>query len=179
MVGEFYFLIKEEKIKYEIDLSDREIAKMSKNQFKRYVKNKVEKFAFSHLVSLGENHSKSQKIIQSMKSNKFTTQPYILSLQLTNEQKILLFSLRTKSYDVKASFKKKYSGNMTCRSCNLVDSYEDLEHLIKCSVLNDNKHSLAELNTEDIYGSIEDQTRFIKFFVKLHLKRKLLAEVQS
>ena len=78
MVGEFYFLIKEEKIKYEIDLSDCEIAKMSKNQFKRYVKNKVEKFAFSHLVSLGENHSKSQKIIQSLK---FTAQPYLLLLQ--------------------------------------------------------------------------------------------------
>ena len=41
-----------------------------------------------------------------------------------------------------------------CRSYKLVDSYEDLEHLMKCSVLNVNKLSMAEANPEDIYGSV-------------------------
>ena len=75
-----------------------------------------------------------------------------MSPQLTNEQKFLLFSLRTKTYDVKSSFKKKHSGNMICRSCNSVYNYEDSEHLMKCSALNDNKLSMAEVNPEDIYG---------------------------
>ena len=173
--GEWAVMMKREKEKYGVSLTDEEISNLSKQQFKQNVNEKVHQFAFSYLLSLGQTHSKSHNIINSLKSKKLETQTYLLTSLLTTSQRQLLFSLRTKSYDVKSNYKKKYEHNMTCRSCNLPGSFEDERHLTQCPTINiDNPN---ELNIEDIYSKLDDQVKFIKYFEKIHIKRQLLEEL--
>ena len=165
--GDWAEMMKAEKIKYGIELTDQAISIMSKNQFKKIVIKKVQTYAFSYLMSLGQSHSKSQNIIYSLKSNHLETQPYLLTSLLTTSQKKLLLSLRIKSYEVKSNYKKKYAHDMTCRYCKLPDSFEDERHLTRCLMLNDEND---KVNIEDIYSNLEKQINFIKYFEKIHIK---------
>ena len=169
-------MMKEERKEYDISLSDEEIKEYSKSQFKTLVYKKVHSYAFEYLLSLGENHSKSQKTINSLKSGQLETQSYLLTPQLTTPQRQLLYLLRSNSYDVKSNFKKKYSQDMKCRSCNIEGSYEDIRHLTECLILNDDKPK--DEDPEDIYSNLEKQIKFIKYFEKIHLKRQLLDELE-
>ena len=121
--------MKDEREKYVIKLTDDEICVLSKSQNTKIVHKKINKYAFNYLISLGQPHIKSTKIIQSLKSNKLETQSYLLTPKLTTSHRQLLISLRTRSYDVKSNYKKRYDPDMICRSCKLNDSYKDLKHL--------------------------------------------------
>ena len=175
--GDYFILMQKEKMKYDIDLSDQEISELSKQQFKKYVKEKVGKYAFSHLLSLGKTHSKSRSIIETMKNNKLETQSYLLTPRLTKWQKLLFFNLQTRNYDVKSNFKKKYEVDMTCRSCKLEETYEDERHLTVCPELNGENMNMDERNIDAIYGYVDNQVNFIKYFENLHKKRKLVEEL--
>ena len=68
--GDWAEMMKAEKEKYQISLTDAEISRLSKSQFKKIINKKVQQYAFSHLLSLSQSHSKSQKIVNSLKSNR-------------------------------------------------------------------------------------------------------------
>ena len=67
---------------------------------------------------------------------------------------------------------------MRCRTCLIRDSYENETHLLNCSGLKD-KFAEAEskYRIENIYGTQECQVEFIKYFEKIHMKRKLMLEL--
>ena len=162
--GDSAEMMREERKKYKIDLTDEEISKLSKCQFRKNVNKKVHKFALSYLLSVSQSHSKSQKLVSSIKPNQLETQPYLLTPLLTTSQRQLLFSLMTRSYDVKANYKKKFAHNMTCRYCKSSGSYEDERHLTECLMLNNDNSS--DVNIDDIYKNLDEQIKFIKYFEK-------------
>ena len=174
-IGDWFLMMKEERKKYAINITDEEIKSLSKHKFKTLVQKKIHRYAFDYLLSLGKSHSKSRKTIESLNSDQLETQQYLVTNQLTTPQRQLMYYIQSNSYDVKANYKKKYVHDMTCRSCKINDSYEDITHLTICRTLNDDKLSYA--NPEDIYSNLDKQIQFIKYFEKIDLKRKLLEEV--
>ena len=72
--GDWFLMMKEEREKYDINMTDDEIKSLSKQQFRNLVQKKIHQYAFKYLISLGKNHSKSQKTIASLKSDRLETQ---------------------------------------------------------------------------------------------------------
>ena len=161
-------------------MTDGEISRLSKYRFRKLVNDAVHKVAFITLVNDARKHSKSLDAISNMKGDELETQPYLLTTQLTSPQKVLLFSLRCKMYDVKANFKNKYGNSMICRSCKAKDSYENITHLISCYILVKDVNPMSHgFSVDDIFGGLEKQIVFVKFFEKIHTKRMLLQEFEG
>ena len=176
--GDWYQMIQREKDTYDIMLSDEDISKIGKHRFRKFVGAKISKYAFSHLLNISKQHSKSKDLVDSLNHNGLRTQPYLLTSQLTTSQKQLLMSLRCKIYDVKSNFKNRFNNNMRCRICMLPESYENESHLLKCSDLMYNLSSAeSNLKLEVIYGTLDTQVLFIESFDKIHSRRKLMLEL--
>ena len=105
---------------------------MKKTTFKKLVTEKIQQLNAKYLISLQQQHSKSENL-------KYSTdiQPYLKSESLKIEEKKLMFKLRNRLVDVKANFRKKYKDDMLCRLCRMDE--ESQPHLVNCVViLNDN-----------------------------------------
>ena len=96
--------------------------------------------------------------------------------RLNKSEQQLLFSLRSRTLDVKKNFENQYR-DVLCSTCRLFP--ETQEHLLQCpeivkkmNVVNV-KHS--ELNAEDIYSDIEQQIKIVKIFTQvLEIRRQLI-----
>ena len=125
---DWFEMICQEKIKYDICLSDQEIRCMSKSKFKEIVNKKVNCYAFSKLKEKAESQSKCQQIVKQINVNNMITQKYLLTNDLVKEEQILLFSLRCKSFPVKSNFQYMYKDDMSCRACLRSDTIESEKH---------------------------------------------------
>ena len=74
-----------------------------------------------------EGHSKTENL------NDFNLQNYLKSRELSTKQKKLLFSLRSRSVNVKTNYKNKFKFNMKCSICQLDSTEESEKHLLQCS----------------------------------------------
>ena len=100
--GDWFQMVQIEKEKYNICLTDDEIAKMSKYSFKKVVDKKVNSFAFNFLKDKSEKHSKSQNILKELKGQTILKRKsYLKENVLHKNNAQLLFSLRSKMLDVK------------------------------------------------------------------------------
>ena len=77
-------------------LTDDEIKSMSKNNFKKTLKENILKSAFKYLQSLKTNHSK----VKIIKYDKLEVQPYVTSNKLSTEEKQLLQRLRSSTIEI-------------------------------------------------------------------------------
>ena len=64
VLHDWYDMIKSEKEKYNINLSDHEIQCLSKNRFKKIVNEKVNQYALSKLISKAQNQFKCRQIVE-------------------------------------------------------------------------------------------------------------------
>ena len=106
-----YLRIAEEKQRYSIELDDQEIARMSKLQFKKYVNNAVEKYAYKKLLSTAISQKKCKYIVDSLDGDNFKIQKYLISEDLVKEEQILLFALRSRTFPVKGNFSYIFKDN--------------------------------------------------------------------
>ena len=88
--GDWYSQVKEYLITCDIQLSEEEISKMTKFQFKKLVDTKIREKSMEYLTELQIKHSKSLFLHQGPKM-----QEYLTTAQLTIRQKQLLFKLRS------------------------------------------------------------------------------------
>ena len=147
---------------------------MKKEKFKKLLKNKSFEKSTEFLFNLKnkENRSKSKNL------NSYKFQNYLQTNVLTTKQKQLLFSLWTRSVDVKTNYKNMYKFNLQCRLC---EKYEDSErHYLVCEKILNNIDPSIELKTanyEQIFSSdIEEQVNITKIFYEIFkLRSKLLA----
>ena len=148
---------------------------LSRQKFKKLLKRKINSAAINYLNNIAKKHSKSTPLVKS----KLKCEKYINDKRFTQEEVRLLFKLRTRMYPVKANFKKKHMGNLTCEFCVIHNS--DQQHLLKCSVLAKFVPELnnSEVEYDDIFGSVDKQLRAIKLFSKLTKQRKILIEALS
>ena len=164
--------IKDDLKSLEIELTEQEIKDMGKEPFKNIVKKKLKDKAADFLFSYKAKHSKTKHL------NTYKLQSYLSSDQLSTNEKKLLFSLRTRSVDVKRNYKNKHKFNMLCSLCK-DDSEEETElHLLKCpKILDETKDDIdiTEAKYEDIFSNdLDDQVVITKIFKEVLKAKKLL-----
>ena len=151
---------------------------MKKDSFKKIVKDKITESAYNFLFyhKSEENRSKIKNLTS------FKLQNYLKTNKLSKKEKKLLFSLRTRSIDVKRNYKNKYKFNMKCRLCDDDQEDESESHYLKClKILEniDNKDEILNVKYEDIYSqNIEKQISITKIFDKIFkIRTKLVKNV--
>ena len=141
---------------------------MKKDSFKNGLKKKLKEKATLFLFNYREKHSKTKNLTN------FKLQPYLTSDKLTTREKKLLFSLRTRSIDVKRNYKNKFKFNMSCSLCR-DDSQEETEtHLLECSKII-TKINTKDVKYEDIFSeNIDKQVKITKIFNQVMKTKKLI-----
>ena len=164
--------VEDDKQSLDIVLSEEEIRLMKKDSFKKILKAKLCEKARDFLYKLKEGHSKTSNL------GNFSLQEYLKSENLSTNEKKLLFSLRTRSYDVKSNYKNKFKFNMQCRYCENESEVESEVHLINCSKISENIDpdvDLADACYDNIFSEeIEDQVSITKVFNNIQRTRNIL-----
>ena len=176
-IKDWALIVNEEKLKYNIFLSDEQISTMSKRKYKLLVDNQVNKFAFHKLLETARTQSKCSEILHNLETDKIQIQEYLKSNKFTKEYQQVLFSLRTKSYPFKINFRHQFHADMSCRICEKEDTIEDFHHTIICEEII-KYYSGGHLNFDDVYGSLKEQLKFIQSFIEIHRIRKIILEVK-
>ena len=119
-----------------------QIMMMSKEMFKKMVKEKVKKKSFEFLTKIQATHSKAKNIVY----KNLSLQTYLGSgSSLSIKEKSLIFAARARMLDVKANFKVGKI-DLTCRKCLIKE--ETQKHLLECHDLKDNS-IVTESNNPD------------------------------
>ena len=162
--------VKEDLDELEIKLTENEISKMKYEAFKKVVKSKLNEKFFEYLISLKLIHTKTQNL------SSYKLQAYLESENLTYKQKQLLFSLRTRSINVKTNYKNKYRhSNLLCTLCDdkLVESES---HLLECKSTRTQLGNIGDARYEDIFSpEISRQEKITKIFEKVVKLRQMLS----
>ena len=108
--GDWIELIRKDFELIEENFDEDMVKNMTKNKFKKFVKNKIGRAAFKYLENLKITHSK----IRDIKYSKLEIQTYILSDELSNEEINTLFAVRSRMTPVKRNFSKKFGNNLSC-----------------------------------------------------------------
>ena len=172
--GDFIKLIEKDFEMINVPYKKSLVTSMNKKQFKKWIKLKIEKAAFSYLIN--EKESDKNKKIQNIIYKNLRMQKYLKSQLFSNSDIELLFKLRSKTVDVKINFKTKYANSLTCplNGCNQEDSqehiFESCEELLKRSKNDKVKH-------KQIFSNTKNQFKAVKNFKSLmEMREKLLSE---
>ena len=177
--GDWFEMIKKEKEKYEIDISDEEISKMSRFRFKSLVNKKVNKIGFQYLKNIASRHSKSENILKEAEHMKMLRRKSYLQENIMLKQDAqLLFKLRTKMLDVKSNFGDHFENNLTCRTCKKLDSVENEDHLLKCEALTSEIKNDEGVEFSYVFDGIEKQKKAVEMFKAVIRKREVLLKYQ-
>ena len=168
--GDWVQIMLDEREKYGLLESDETIAKMSQETYRNHVKKKVYSHAVEYLHDLASPHSKSENL----KNENFQRQPYFSDRRFSKEDVQLLFRLRTKMVDCKANFRNQYRNILTCRICKATESIENEDHILTCSILNDEEY---DAKFSDVYGSTDGQYRAVQVFKKVLRRRKIYLDI--
>ena len=171
--GDWGLILEEERRKYNLTLSDQEIANLSREKFKTIVSAKIQSHAFNYLKQLANKHSKSENIA---KSDNLQKKAYFSDRRFSREDVQLLFALRTKMIDCKTNFREQFHQRLQCRICKEPNSIENEDHLLTCSVLN---NANSEVNFSDVYGDIDHQYKATQAFKSVIRRRKVFLDVMD
>ena len=152
---------------------------MSRGKYKKLVSESVDRYAFNKMIMIAKRQTKCQSILKSIDENNMRIQKYLLSSELVKEEQVLLFTLRSYSFQVKSNYRYLHENNLTCRACKQPDSVENEIHLCQtCEVFSEERGDTF-LNFEDVFGPLEEQIRFIKRFKIIARKWKLLLDIAN
>ena len=168
--GDWVKIMDEEREKYGLLESDETISCMSQEKYRNLVKKKVLSHAVDYLHAVASPHSKSENL----KNKKFQRQEYFSDRRFGKDDVQLLFKLRTKMLDCKANFRNQYNNVLTCRICKEDNSIEDEDHILNCSVLNDEEY---DVHFSDVYGSADEQYSAVKVFKKVLRRRQVYLDI--
>jgi hypothetical protein len=156
------------------DIIDEEIKIFSKSEYKKHIKLLINKAVFQHYITLKEGHNK----LDELSYTELKMQSYLSTKALNNEEKELLFNLRSKCHSAKNNFRKMNRNNINCvLEC---PSIEDQRHVfLHCrpvlKLVNHNSIS----SYEDIFDTLQKQVNITKLFFQIeqtrnHIKKKHL-----
>ena len=109
--------------------------------------------------------------------NQLQCEKYITDPRFQVHEVQLLFSLRSRSYPVKANLKNKYRQNLACFLCN--SSSCDQQHLMTCAVLRKFVPDLinTKVKYSDIFSdNVDKQLAAVKLFDIIDKQRERLLE---
>ena len=110
---------------YNLPLRDENVRKMSAEQWKAFVNNVIREEAFTQLRIHCANNRKTCHLHY----ESFSKEEYIEKLQPNLAR--VIFKARTRMFDIKVNFKKKYHLNVWCPFCNRED--ETFDHIFACN----------------------------------------------
>ena len=145
-----------------ITLGMTEISNMKKATFRRLVNTQIKELAREYLVNMKNNHTKMNKI-----SDSYIFEPYLLSTNISTEEKQTLFKFRTRMVEVKSNFKTKYGQNL---SCNFCPEEETQIHLLSCKELVKDL-DMSNIEYDDIFKDITRQEKAAKELNKILKER--------
>ena len=174
--GDFSEIIKEDSKSINLNLTENEISKLSKQKFKAIVKDKVRNTAFEYLKTLKKEHSKMKNLIY----EKLELQPYLIEPIFNEESRNLLLRLRTRTVNgIKADFKGIYRELLCPLGC---DEKDTLENILSCKVLISH-HKTKQLCHgpilyEDIFSkNIKKQKEATELFRKyIELRNEIISQ---
>ena len=170
--GDWVSTVKQDMSDLNIQVSFEEISEISKEAFKKLVKEKVQKSALNYLKNLQISHSKSKNICY----EDLSLQGYLRSgtTNMTIKEKLFCFAARSRMIDVRCN--KLYGqSQLTCRlGC---DMKETQKHLLECDALTDSNIVKEVPEYADIYG--KDLQKMENISKILQTKFKLLKELQE
>ena len=174
--GDFCEIVTEDCNDIELNMTENDISKHTKQRFKIVVKSKVRNAAFKYLKENQEKHSK----MQNLKYPTLKMQDYLFSPIFDNESRDLLVRLRTRTV---SGIKSDFKGLYTDTACPLMCGQEDtIPHLLSCSVLRSchksTDISISDCKHEDIYSEDVTKQRSITEIYKqlLHTRNEILSQ---
>ena len=153
-----------------INLSESEIRSMKKSKFKRIVNINIRESARKYLIKLKNKHSKSDGL-----SEDYKMQKYLISSELSTEEKQLLFHLRTRTFECRAIYSNQYGEDLACSICGGVD---DQQHLLLCSRTTTGV-DIGGVQYCDIFGPLEKQVKVVKILRKVIQNRTIIKKNSS
>ena len=168
--------IDKDKEELNLELSDEEIRSMTKQQFKKLLKQKIEKLARGFLKNIQNFHSKTKNL----ELKTFTPQDYLLSKNLNTQEVQNLYKLRNNMIDVKENFKSSHTNNMWCKTCSLFT--ETQQHLVDCQSIKNKLHGIVkfeELKYNMIYGKTKEQEFYAKNYTLILAARQDILESEQ
>ena len=169
--GDWAKTVEDDRIEIDVNMDDEMISTISKHKFKELVKKSVQKKAFDDLILMKKTHSK----MDNLNYDQLKIQNYLKTdSKMTNDEKQLLFRMRTRMTDVKLNFKNKYVDHL----CLLGQIEEESQsHLMECLILKDKCEALKEnmeVEYKDIYKNNTKQQKAIKLFKEIWNTRDML-----
>ena len=153
-----------------LNLSDDQISKLSKSEFKILVKSKMRNSAYVEFERVKQGHSKVKHISHiGLKKS----QPYLKDARFSNKETSLLFNLRSQCVnEFKANF---YTS--TCQFCKL--HLDTQEHALSCNMFRKHmkKEHLQVLDSvtyNDLFSDSSSQLTITKVFLTIINTRELL-----
>ena len=112
--SDLYQLILKDKKMLKIQLTDEDLCKISKNQYKCFINEKIKIYRRIVLTEMQASKSKSRDL--NMNSNE--TAKYLLNNKFSLELAQLCFSLRSRTYCSKDNYRNKYKNDdIFCEAC--------------------------------------------------------------
>ena len=154
-----------------VEMDENHIKQMTKEEYKKEIKEQISKAAFKDLLQLKQKHSKLNEVTYFT----FSMQPYLKSKQMNKKEKTLLYLMRSKCHKSKSNFKKMFQNNTKCIfAC---DSIEDQVHAFtQCLPVLSKINRTANLDHSMIFQNIDKQIVVISIFLEIEEKRKELTE---
>ena len=164
--------INKDKEELQIDISENELKKMSKNVFKRYLRKKVQNGALRYLNKLKAKHSKMKNI----DSKDLKCSRYMINSKLTKSEIQTLFKFRTHMFNVKENFEKMYQNDMLCDLCRISNCTQS--HLFQCKIMKSFVPEIEEnaVKHEYIFGNQNEMKKVAPVLIKISEIRNLLLE---
>ena len=147
-----------------ITLSEDRIKQMKKEAFKNLVKSKISRLTKEYLINLRSTHSKSVNLLHTN-----CIKDYLKTDLISVEEKKVIFSMKTRSVNVKTNMKANYS-HLLCRLCFNPNEEESELHIMTCEKV---KHAIdvnllfRNIAYRDIFGTLEKQICAVKVWKKV------------
>ena len=146
--------------KYKIELTFQQIEEMKSSLFKRLVKQKVTEVAFFELIQRQKSKKKGRYIEYTTLGMADYLHP---EAELSTEEKIQIFSLRTDMNEIPNNFGKKEIYEIGC-SNSLLDN----EHILNCSTISVKSHNFNDI----LNGSLKKKIETLKIYQENQEKRR-------
>ena len=172
--GDFCELVKNDLELIGGTIDETQLENKDKYSIKNEIKHKIRAAALVYLKDKQKDHSK----IRNIEYHQLQTQGYMLSVLFSNEEVNMLHALRSRSTNVKANFKNKYSHNLKCPLCL---KFEDTQsHVLECEELikriKTTEVSMKNFSYEDIFADCNKQKLVTHKFLEMFKIRNQLVD---
>ena len=160
-----------DKEELQIDISDKELLKMSKNVYKKYIRKKIKNATLRYLNMLKGKHNKMKNV----NSKNLKCSEYLTNSKFTKLEAQMLFKFRTRMFNVKENFENLYQ-DMRCDLCHIENCSQS--HLFQCPIIKSFVPEIDEkkIKYEYIFGNINEMKKVAQILEKISQIRDELLE---